>query len=113
MFIKKLIQKKLDEELEKNPRKEIILQEILKDRKGMCKEKAAILQIIYQKEGIPSRYIRGKATSNSGKRGRHAWLKINLGTDILVDPTLNRFNDYNASKKEWNYVEDENLIEIV
>lgn len=41
--------------------------------KGICKEKAALYQVLAQRLGIDSYYVRGRADG-----GRHAWCKVHV-----------------------------------
>jgi thiol-disulfide isomerase/thioredoxin len=70
----------------------IYLSDVWADGEGVCKEIAATLNLVYQKLGIHSRYMRG---SYSG--ARHAWVKVRADGDVyLADPTHDTFQDYSA-----------------
>lgn len=45
---------------------------------GVCRHRAALLQMALQEAGIKSRYVRGKATLLNNPGGYHAWVEIDL-----------------------------------
>ncbi len=103
--------------LRKLLRKERVVRvsEVLRKKKGVCKEHAALLQMLLQTiEGrgskIRSWYIRGRCGG-----GRHAWVAVEINDPdenglYLADPTWNIFGPYERIKKLYKYEEGENLI---
>ncbi len=64
--------------------------------KGVCKEMAAILQILFQRFGIDSYYHRGRVHREDGVYG-HAWVKAKIGDQIFYsDSTWGVFKPYQA-----------------
>lgn len=81
----------------------IYLSDVWSDNLGVCKEFAATLQLVYQKIGIQSKYMRGEL-----KGERHAWLKVNTGgSTFLADPIRGIFVDYSSIP---DYSEGDNLV---
>ncbi|WEL19928.1 transglutaminase domain-containing protein [Candidatus Nanohalococcus occultus] len=91
---------------------EIWLTKGLQERKGVCKEQAATYQVLAQRIGLDSEYLKGTLPMG-GKRYRHAWNKVETkeGT-MLADPTNNRFGEYSQVKQDNNYIEGEQLVSI-
>ena len=94
----------------------------LEHKKGVCKEKAALFQIIAQNVGLESLYVRGYQpdVTEKGKRikRRHAWNKVKIqGHMYYVDPTNGYFSTSsesysNAIKDYLDLREGENNIEM-
>jgi len=75
-------------------------------RKGVCKEKAAVLSMILRMEGFDNNYIRGTFPVGN-KEYRHAWVGVRIGDEyFLADPTNNVFGKYNSVAKFNSYKED-------
>jgi hypothetical protein len=89
--------------------KKVPLQRALYKRKGVCKEKAAALDMLLAMEGIKSEYKRGNIKAEEGrhKGGRHAWLKVEENNQkLLADPTLRLLGDYEYVSRIRGYVEE-------
>jgi transglutaminase-like putative cysteine protease len=86
--------------------REVSLIRSLKLRKGVCKEKAAILSMLLQMEGFPNEFRRGTLPTQD-KRERHAWVKVNVdGEPFLADPEQLRFGKYDSVLRINDYSED-------
>jgi transglutaminase-like putative cysteine protease len=99
---------KYDEETHRRfiSEKEVSLIRSLKLRKGVCKEKAAILSMLLQMEGFPNEFRRGTFPTQ-GKRERHAWVKVNVDDEpFLADPEQLRFGKYDSVLRKNDYAED-------
>lgn len=68
-----------------------MLSESIKLRKGVCKEKAAILQMLLRHGGFDSFYVKGFVKTPT-KKSSHAWVEVNLHNDVYIaDPTIGYF----------------------
>lgn len=80
--------------------------------KGICKEIAAVYQILSQMFGINSRYMRGVVTRD-GERYRHAWNKVKIGKKLYyADATWGTFKNYQKALREHNIKEGESIVEL-
>jgi len=95
--------------------KEVSLLSSLGLRKGVCKEKAAILSMLLSLDGIENEYKRGLVPDENDEMGRHAWVKVKLGNEFwLADPSYGpRFGKYESVTKMGKYSEDKNFIQKV
>jgi transglutaminase-like putative cysteine protease len=93
--------------------KEVSLLSSLGLKKGVCKEKAALLSMILSLDGIENDYKRGSVPDENDEMGRHAWVKVKLGDEFwLADPSYGpRFGKYESATKMGNYSEDGNFLE--
>jgi transglutaminase-like putative cysteine protease len=82
-------------------------------RKGVCKEKAALLSIILSLDGIESDYKRGLVPDENDEMKRHAWLKVKFDNEFwLTDPSYGpRFGKYESATRMGKYSEDGNFLE--
>lgn len=64
--------------------KEVSLLSSLGLRKGVCKEKAAILSMILSLDGIENDYKRGSVPDENDEMGRHAWVKVKFGNEFWL-----------------------------
>ncbi len=70
----------------------------LRDRKGVCKEKAAALYMILEKEGFDAEYVKGTLYEGGTDYG-HAWVRVKVeGVDYLADPTNNFLGRYGSTQ---------------
>ncbi len=100
-FVDFLNQKMQADENWAEGRKRVLLEEALRDKKGVCKEFAATLQMLLQFDQVKSEYIKGTC-----KGEPHAWVKATVdGVKLLADPTLNIFGEYEGISKIHGYVE--------
>ncbi len=82
------------------------LQRALYKGEGVCKEKAATLDMLLTMEGFVSEYKRGLFQGE-----RHAWLKVNVsGIEYLADPTTPLFGQYESVLKANGLIEGENIV---
>jgi len=101
------IHDKIDYDLKWNAgEKEVSLIRSLHLRRGVCKEKAAILSMFLQMEGFENEFKRGMLPSKE-KMERHAWVKVKVdGEPFLADPEQLRFGKYESVSKMNGYLED-------
>lgn len=93
-------------------RDEVWLTDAIKNREGVCKEQAATYQVLAQREGLDSEFVRGTLPMN-GDRYRHAWNKVSTEEgEMLADPTNNRFGSYDSVSDHNGYREGEQLLEV-
>lgn len=93
-------------------RRFVNLIESLRSRKGICKEKAALYQVVAQRLGIDSYYVRGIVDGS-----RHAWCKVHVSkgdTDSAwADPTWGEFKrPYEKAVQKYGLKEGESIVEI-
>ncbi|MEM3181144.1 MAG: transglutaminase-like domain-containing protein [Candidatus Micrarchaeaceae archaeon] len=83
-----------------NGMKYVPLYMALRDGKGVCKEKAALLYMILTLEGFDAKYVKGTLTDRDGAGG-HAWVKIRIGKDeYLADPTNKKLFRYELAQEQ-------------
>ena len=72
------------------------LGDFIENRTGVCRHKAAALQLALQESGIPSRLVFGELKVDFAKDGkpyyggRHAWVVVSGegGREYILDPTM-------------------------
>ncbi|MEM4067545.1 MAG: transglutaminase-like domain-containing protein [Candidatus Micrarchaeaceae archaeon] len=68
---------------------EIMLYQVIKNKKGVCLEEAALLYMILVEEGFDARFAVGTITVDGGTYG-HAWVKVRIDDKwYAADPTNN------------------------
>ncbi len=94
--------------------KEVSLLSSLGLRKGVCKEKAAILSMILTIENFENYYKCGTVLNRNG-RSRHAWVKVKVNDKFfLADPSFGpHFGEYEKVLKFNGYEEDEVFIKKI
>lgn len=80
---------------------------------GVCKEKAALLQVLLQKFGKKSSFKRGQFVKLNGYSHRHAWVEIEYGgKKWIADPTNGIFSSEDQiSKSRFRFKPTENIVE--
>lgn len=82
-----------------NGKKVVPLYDALRERKGVCKEKAALLTMILNSEGFDAEYVKDTREENGTNFG-HAWVKVTYGgVTKLAAPTNNRLGIYNRAQR--------------
>ncbi len=82
------------------------LQRALHKREGVCKEKAATLDMLLTMEEFAPEYKRGLFQG-----GRHAWLKVPVaGIEYLADPFTPLFGQYDSVCQANGFREGENIV---
>jgi hypothetical protein len=84
-------------------------------RRGVCKERAAILSMILTLDGFENQYKRGLVPDGNDEIGRHAWVKVKIDDKFwLADPSFGpRFGDYESVTRFNRYEEDENFLKLL
>ena len=86
--------------------KDVSLERSWQKRKGVCKEIAATLDMLYRVYEIDSDYIRGIYQG-----ARHAWLKVRVDDkELLVDPTNDILGNYESVSRIRGFIEGKNNI---
>ena len=100
--------KRLQYDDSEEPINKISLKESIRLEKGVCKEMAAVYQILAQGLNLDTRYVRG-----TYKGSKHAWIKLKIGGQILyADPTNEKFLPYKKAVKKFNLVEGVNKVMV-
>ena len=87
----KFVRKEIEYENVFKGKRLTMLSESIKLRKGVCKEKAAILQMLLRQSGFDSFYMKGFVKTPS-RTGAHAWVEVNLHNNVYIaDPTIGYF----------------------
>ncbi|MFP4116031.1 MAG: transglutaminase domain-containing protein [Candidatus Aenigmatarchaeota archaeon] len=112
----RFVNEKIDYDLNYVNGKDIIsTSEVIERGRGVCKEYAATLKMLYQMMGVESEYVRGRMPNGNGDREGHAVVKAHLddypaSDEVLADPTNGRFGKYESVSERMDFEEGTSLV---